>query len=785
MGVIMAQTERQAAAEEVVLLSFDHTTSIAKICLNRPHCLNAINVTLLNAFVSCLRKVQALDCKICILSGSGTSFCSGEDLKETLAPQSNGRDPDELRRAFHQLQSITRLMTGAGTIFIAAVNGWAVGGGAEIALAADVVVASPDAKFKLPEIIHGHAPTGGITGRLPQLIGLQKAKWLMLFGDSITASEALTMNMVTEVSNDPVSRSGELAMQLSQKSGRSLASIKRGLEKATFPNLEAVLDLEVKAASWCFADECASDAFKKFRNRKSGKPTVGDTLPSLLQKASFSYPDRPFLRFGSVDITYANFAENVNYLASGLLNAGVQKGDVVGAMMVNSEVMIRFWFAAISIGAIWAPLHTEFRGVTLRRALELITPKIMIIDETYLSYLPTGTKFPLYVKGTSNAHESWTTLIGSSRSAPIQQSARTTSSLLFTSGTTGPSKACELSHEYFLSVGQALIDALCLTPGDVLYCPFPLCHADATSLTVVPALLLGATAAISERFSASRWWDEIRETRATVADFMGATLSILFKAPARPTDADNTLRMMWGVPVPVWVEDFERRFGLKIFEVYGSTETGLPVVQPVDRPRLEGSCGVALKGIELRIINEDGSAAQPGKAGELLVRQPAVTRFSGYYKNADATEKSLHGGWFYSGDLCRLDSGENLFFIGRKKHVIRRRGENISAFEVEEALLIHPDILECAAYGVPAPEFTEEDLVTSIIRRPESRITENDVHDFAVKTMAKFQVPRYIGFLESLPRTPTGKLEVFKLQNSWARGERDAIKDFEKGTRAE
>lgn len=260
----------------------------------------------------------------------------------------------------------------------------------------------------------------------------------------------------------------------------------------------------------------------------------------------------------------------------------------------------------------------------------------MIIDDEFLCYMPSDLHLRLYMKGeprpginslASLAQTSALTDLPAAVSVPSS----TPCALLFTSGTTGPSKACELSHTYFISVGRALIKSLELTAEDVLFCPFPLCHADASSLTVVPSLLLGATAAISQKFSASRWWDEIRRSRATVADFMGATLSILNKAEPKPTDANNTLRVMWGVPVPAWVEEFERRFNLKVFEVYGSTETGLPVVQPINRPRVKGSCGVALEGVKLRVINEKGEDVPAGVMGELLVYRTPDDRFSGRF----------------------------------------------------------------------------------------------------------------------------------------------------------
>lgn len=202
-------------------------------------------------------------------------------------------------------------------------------------------------------------------GRLPQLIGLQQAKRLMLFGDVISANEALSLNMITEVAHDPLARSKELATQLLNKSGRSLATIKLGLERATFPNVEAVLDYEIKMASWSFADELASDSFQKFKNHKDIHVAAtyithrAATLPSLLKDAATSYANRVFLRFGKSDFTYAAFYQNVSALAHGLSAAGVCEGDIVAAMMVNSEEMVRFWFATMFVGAIWAPLHVS------------------------------------------------------------------------------------------------------------------------------------------------------------------------------------------------------------------------------------------------------------------------------------------------------------------------------------------------------------------------------------------------------------------------------------------
>jgi crotonobetaine/carnitine-CoA ligase len=302
-----------------------------------------------------------------------------------------------------------------------------------------------------------------------------------------------------------------------------------------------------------------------------------------------------------------------------------------------------------------------------------------------------------------------------------------------------------------------------LRHDDVLYCPFPLFHADATALTTVPALLLGATAAISRRFSASRFWDEVRHHGATVFDFMGATLAILHKAEPRPDDADNPIRLAWGVPVPEWVEDFERRFNLRVVELYGSVEASIPVTQPLHEPRVPGSCGRVTDGFELRVHDEHDEPVATGITGELVVRpMRSATILDGYFGMPEATVEAFRNLWFHTGDLGRVDDEANVFFVGRKKEAIRRRGENISAFEVEEGVLLHPDVLECAAIGVPS-ELTEEEVKVCVVVRPGSAVMPEDLIRHCEATLAGFQVPRYVEIVAELPKTPTGKLEKYRL----------------------
>lgn len=499
-----------------------------------------------------------------------------------------------------------------------------------------------------------------------------------------------------------------------------------------------------------------------------------ETLNDALDRAVRDWPERVFLRIDGGDVTYAQFDDQVAHLAAGLAGAGLSRGDRLFVLMRNSLACVQTWFATNRLGAVWAPANTEFRGRALAHLVELTAAKLVIVDAELLDVLTTACEqfeVPLpevvvYGQG-SQRYRSLRSLFASESLPPVTVQPHDTASLLFTSGTTGRSKACKLSHKYFVSQGAIVSRDVGMRQDDVLYCPFPYFHADATALTTVPALLLGATAAISRKFSASRFWDEIRDTRSTVFDFMGATLTILYKAEPKPTDADNSVRVAWGVPMPEWAEDFEKRFGLQLVTMYGSVEANICVAQPFDVPRVPGACGKATPEFDVQVHDPAGNELPPGEPGEIVVRprQPSIM-LDEYWGDLEATVAAYRNLWFHSGDTGKLDAEGNLYFIGRMKEAIRRRGENISAFEVEEALLLHDDVVECAAIGVPS-ELTEEEVKVCIVKRSGSALSHEDVARHALSQLARFQVPRFIEFVDSLPETPTGKIARYRLTEKW------------------
>ena len=495
------------------------------------------------------------------------------------------------------------------------------------------------------------------------------------------------------------------------------------------------------------------------------------SLPQLLENAALRSAHRAFLRCDEGEQTFEQVLDDTRRLAGGLRELGVRQGDRVAVFMGNSLACVHTWLAANWLGATWVPLNSRMQGLALTNMMELVAPRVLIYDgslsEVFLKALPGSNVAPIVCNEDQNRPVgvgALADLYTSPADGPRATPSGSSSAMLFTSGTTGRSKAAVLSHRYFVSQASIAIRDLGLGCDDVLYCPFPLFHADATALTVTPALLLGACAALGKRFTASGFWDEVRRFQATVFDFMGATLTILYKATPGPSDQDNPARLAWGVPVPEWAAEFEARFGVKILELYGSVEANIPATQRFDQARVPGSCGKVVPEFEVIVADDFDDPLPAGAVGELLVRpRVAFTTMTEYFNMPEETAAATRNFWFHTGDLARFDEDGNLYFVGRKKEVIRRRGENISAFEVEAAVLTHSGIVECAAVGVPS-ELTEEEILLFVVARPESRLTEQAVIQHCRDKLARFQVPHYVKFVEDLPHTPTGKIEKASLK---------------------
>ncbi|MCJ1319620.1 hypothetical protein MMC15_004956 [Xylographa vitiligo] len=743
----------------------DHPTfSTTRLTLNRPSSLNALSVPLLHSLVSHL---HALSTPLLILQGSGSAFCAGEDLHETLAPQTHTRT--ELLASLALLQDIARLTSGAGVVTICAVQGHAVGGGAEIALGCDFVLAGPDARFWFPEVSIGHAVTGSISQRLGALVGLLRAKELLLTGRRVGAQEALRMGLVSEVVADPKERALELARELAGKPATALRAGKVGVERAMFPGVERVLREEVAAAGECMGMAEAGRVFEEFRGRKksrrgeAGRADLNTALLRAVQKA----PDKVFLRFGEQDVTFSDFLARIQKLAGGLQAVGVREGDRVLVMMVNSIAMVEVWFATVYIGAVWAPINHELRSTTLQSVLRTLDPKLAIVDTPlHHIFLAAETLPPhaVYTKDTNGSSTNTQTLphlstLGPPLAHPVPALPSTLACLLTTSGTTGPSKACLLSHHYLLRCAHTLITSFSLLPTDILFTPYPLSHLDATALTVLPALLLPTTAALAPRFSVSAFWPTVRAARATVYNFMGSSLALLAHAPPSALDRQHAVRLAWGVPVPAsFAPAYEARFGHPLRELYGSSEAGIPIAQT--GLRVPGSCGRVLPGYTLQIVDAGGEALPPGRNGQMLLRaEEPLAFFGGYFRDEAASTAAREGGWLRTGDVGRVSEAGDVFFVGRLKEVVRRKGENVNAAEVEAEFVQCPAVAECVAFGMPAEGGEEELKIQVVLREGVVGWGEGEVWEWGRGRVGRTMWPDRVEIVRGLRKTATGKVE--------------------------
>jgi crotonobetaine/carnitine-CoA ligase len=503
------------------------------------------------------------------------------------------------------------------------------------------------------------------------------------------------------------------------------------------------------------------------------------SLALRVSRHALAQPGKIALRFEGEALSYRELDDRAASLAAGLSQAGVKRGDPVCVLFDTSCDYVALWLALNRLGALEVPINTGFRGPSLAHALRLTAAEVLVLDSSLVEAASSALADApnirrVFVRGEKKAPagiaagqvEDFDQLFlpASAAPPPVEVRPGEPAMILFTSGTTGPSKGCAIPHRYVLRQSEIFCRELGVGAADTLYAPFPLFHADGAVFTVAAAIAAGATAALAPKFSVSKFWDDCRRHEATIFDFMGATLAMLFKQPESPRDRDHGVRLGWGVPTPPWAEAFEARFGLELVEVYGLSDAGIVLYNRPGGARRPGSCGRVVEPFDVRVHDADGVEVPPGTTGELVVRsnEPHLI-LSNYYGDPAATAEACRDLWFHTGDLVRRDEDGFFYFIGRQKDVIRRRGENISAFDVEQVLLAHPDIVEVAAYGVPS-ELTEEDLMVSVVAREGSGLAAAEVIEWAQSRLAPHMVPRYVRMADALPRTETEKAAKYKLK---------------------
>lgn len=513
-------------------------------------------------------------------------------------------------------------------------------------------------------------------------------------------------------------------------------------------------------------------------------PAGGDTLMAALRRAVEEAPDRLFLDFEGDRHSFGDFDRTSSQLATAFRELGVKAGDTVSSMLDNNVDCLRVWFAVNKLGAIWAPVNTALRKDFLAAQLSDTGSALMVCEDRYLERLEEiADSLPdmrhVLVRGTPSAET-----VGRAKVAPldgardrpvladpVEPVPGDLSCILYTSGTTGPSKGCMISHNYICHQTIQCCMTTPVYPDDVIWSPMPLFHIGALTGAVLPALLMKERAAIASRFSVSGFWPEIERSGARIAIVLASMIPLLATAPDNDamTRCFGQIHSVWGLPfTPETKAVWQERFGVKWINCYGfgQTEGGkIVTVIPGEPLPPQASQGRIADEFEAIIVDDNDNEVPPGTIGEILFRpRRPYTMFSGYWKRPEATAQTWRNLWMHSGDQGKIDADGWFYFIGRKKDSIRRRGENISTFECELVFTKHPAIKEAVVHAVPSP-LGEDDVKVTAILKEDVVLTEEELCRWCIEHFPYFAVPRYYEFRQDIPRTTTGKPMKYVLQD--------------------
>jgi crotonobetaine/carnitine-CoA ligase len=518
---------------------------------------------------------------------------------------------------------------------------------------------------------------------------------------------------------------------------------------------------------------------------------IGRVLGDWLREEAALDPDRQFVQCASEWVTLAELDRRSDRVAAALQVQGVGAGDRVAINLPNRIEYIVLIYAIAKLGAIQVPLNTFLRGEFLLHQLRQTTPSLYITDEAGLRLLepvlPALDSAPVLVL-VGGAVETADLLpaidyakweSSQAELAEVEVAANDVCAIIYTSGTTGASKGCTITHGYYCNLINVFVDFGWYDNGDIIFGANPLFHFSGQTWLVAAALAVRGSAIVEPAFSASTYMARIRETGATTALGMGAMGAAILAQPPSDEDRNHKLRHITFMPSsPALIEAFEERFGIAPFaEVFGQSECWPALLGDPRGPRRPGSMGKVTPGLEVKIVDDDDNEVPAGQPGEIVVRPTAADRlFSGYWGDDSATVSSFRNLWHHTGDQGRVDDEGYFWFVDRKKDSLRRRGENVSSIELEQAILKHPAIANVAVHAVPS-ELSEDDIKACIVRVVGETVNPDELFEFFRTSLPYYAVPRYVEFLDELPANVNGRVQKFKLRE---RGITGSTLDFER-----
>jgi len=533
-----------------------------------------------------------------------------------------------------------------------------------------------------------------------------------------------------------------------------------------------------------------------FRYYRDLDPTFTDrtqwALPTVLRHHAAERPAAVWLDAPEErqTWTYAGMLASAERVGRNLLDSGMAVGDRLVLVAANSSRFVRTWIGSAVAGLVEVPINTAYEHDFLAHQVRTVEATGAVIDDVFAE------RFVDVAEAASTIRKFWVIDTGQQDKAIARLEAagwqaapwdeledeprahielpvvrpQDLASVLFTSGTTGPSKGVAMPHAQMYFFADECVSLVRLTADDAWMALTPLFHGNAQFMAAYPTLVAGARFVVRSRFSASRWVDQVRESRVTVTNFIGVMMDFVWKQDPRPDDADNPLRCVFAAPTASSiVGPMRERYGIEAFvEVFGLTETSAPIISPYGEDRPAGAAGLAADDwFDVRLVDPETDEEVPvGEIGELVIR-PRVPFISsmGYFNMPDKTVEAWRNLWFHTGDALRRDADGWFYFVDRFKDALRRRGENISSYEIETSVLSHPDVVECAVIAVPAStEAGEDEVMAYVIVAEGTSPTAAEIWAWCDRRIPGFAVPRFLRFIEELPKTPSQRVQKNKLR---------------------
>ncbi|MDB5871185.1 MAG: CoA ligase [Ramlibacter sp.] len=503
-------------------------------------------------------------------------------------------------------------------------------------------------------------------------------------------------------------------------------------------------------------------------------PLAERTFTSVIGRHVAMRPDQAAVRDPERSLSYGALYEEALAVAGGFGRLGVREGEAVLVMLDNHLDSVVAWWALALTRRVEVPVNTAYRGSILAHVANNSCARAIVIDEPYLPVLAEVIdQLPrvehVIVRGAMalamppkvRVH-GWEEIRGP-RAAPVALEPWDLMGIMYTSGTTGPSKGVRVTqaHAYGYASPAVLGRAV---PQDVSLVTLPLFHIGGQWAGVYNSLIAGGSSVVLPRFSATSYWDDVRRYGCTYTLMLGAMANFLYQQPAREDDRRHGLRQVLMVPVIAQMEAFCERFAIdSVATAYGLTEGSTALVAALGSARA-GAVGVPRPDFDIRLVDEHDIEVPAGKVGELLIRpQEPWSVMDGYHKMPEATIAAWRNQWLHTGDAFRVDTDGQYVFVDRMKDAMRRRGENVSSFEVEKEIMEHPAVLEAAVIGVPSAA-SEDDILACVVLRPGAVPDADALLDFLEARLPYFMVPRYVDFLVELPKTPTAKVRKQELR---------------------